>query len=186
MICPRFEIPYRKIFVFEQYSVCLHPSAPAESVPEPMPPRETSSPETNYKTDIHIANTARWFGHAMLTAMDTRAKHKHASTSGYLQGEKSSKRLTQFNSPAQHCSSPSSPIAAAVVPNATPTTLAPAPPRHRHPSMRHPCKLPEPCKILSSDLRLPCGLSSRFLLPLFLATKTSPMSPPPLAAPLPG
>ena len=52
-----------------------------------MPPRETSSVLTKYKTNIHIANTARWFGHASPSTMSTRETHKQASTPDFLQGK---------------------------------------------------------------------------------------------------
>ena len=45
-----------------------------------MPHREMGSVVTNYETEMNIANTARWFGYAMPTAMSTRVRGQNQFT----------------------------------------------------------------------------------------------------------
>ena len=72
----------RMCVFFTDISAHLQPS---QAVPMPMPQRETGSfVVTSYKTDIHIAMCSRLFGHAMPTAMNTKAKKMHASAPDHL------------------------------------------------------------------------------------------------------
>ena len=67
----------RVFFTLSRCSTHQHPAQPKSVL---TPHRETSSVVINYETEVHIANAARLFGHAMPTAMSTRAKNKQKSS----------------------------------------------------------------------------------------------------------